>query len=459
MAGILRRRTRQGACAARLAFWFAGMLAAVLALTPAARAGGLVRDPDIEHALAELARPVLTAAGLNAGRIQILVIADSKFNAFVAAPDVIAVHSGLILKLDRAAELQSVLAHEAAHIANGHITRRLANIRAARGAAALGMLLSAAVAATTGSAEAAGGVAIGSQSTAMRLLFSHTRAEEASADQSALRYMISKGIDPTAMVDVLEIFRGQELLSVGRQDPYVRTHPLTRDRIRAVEGYAVAYKSRGTAHPEADYWFARAKGKLGAFLKNPGYTLRRVPRGDTSDIALMRRAIAYHRIPDAAKAIAEIDRLAAMRPGDPFVHELRGQILLESRQTGAAVAAYGRAVNLAPRNALILAGYGRALVAQGGAQATAKALQVLERARTRDPRDPRMLRDLAVAYARSGNGGMASLVTAERYALLGQLETAATHARRAEGLLPRGSRGWTRAQDVLDAARTAARRR
>jgi predicted Zn-dependent protease len=50
---------------------------------------------------------------------------------------------------------------------------------------------------------------------------------------------------------------------------------------------------------------------------------------------------------------------------------------------------------------------------------------------------------------------MASLVTAERYALTGRMKDAGIHAKRAAGLLPRGSAGWQRAQDVLSAAETA----
>ncbi|MBC7156818.1 MAG: hypothetical protein H5U20_04805 [Rhodobacteraceae bacterium] len=121
--------------------------------------------------------------------------------------------------------------------------------------------------------------------------------------------------------------------------------------------------------------------------------------------------------------------------------------------------AYRRAAALAPSEPLILAGLGRALVALDTPAANREALAVLERAQARDGADPRMLRDLAVAYARAGQGGMASVVTAERYALVGRLPDAAIHARRAEGLLPRGSPGWLRAQDVLGAAEAAANRR
>lgn len=419
------------------------------------RAQSLLRDPDIEHALRELARPMITAAGLSPGNIRILVVNDRKLNAFVVDTKHVLIHSGLILKTKTGAELQAVIAHELAHIANGHISRRLANIRSASNAAAFGMAMALAVGAVSGNAEAAAGIAIGSANSARRVLLGHTRAEEASADQSALRYLATRNIDVGAMSDVLNYFRGQELLSVGRQDPYVLSHPLTRDRIRAVKGYAAAYGGNAKPDTKADYWFARARAKLGAFTGNPGATLRKIDKNDGSDIGLMRRAIALHRIPRRAEAIAAINALIARRPNDPFFQELKGQILLESGNFGAAVNAYGAGVKLAPRDALILAGYGRALLALGTTDGNRRALAALEKARTRDGQDPRMMRDLAVAYAKTGNKGMASLATAERYALVGNLKTAGIHAKRAVDQLPRGSTGWNRAQDVIHAAKSA----
>jgi predicted Zn-dependent protease len=116
-------------------------------------------------------------------------------------------------------------------------------------------------------------------------------------------------------------------------------------------------------------------------------------------------------------------------------------------------------VDLAPREALILAGYGRALLAPDTSGNNARALEVLTRAQARDPFDPRMLRDLALAYARAGQTGMAATVTAERYAVLRRMDDAEALANRAIALLPQGSPGWIRAQDVLRVAEAAQRRR
>lgn len=422
----------------------------VLALSAAgARAQVILRDPEIEYALDQLAAPIIQAAGLSASRVKILVIKDSSLNAFVADSTHIFLHSGLILKLKSRAELQSVIAHEVAHIANGHISRRMSNQQSAGTAAKLGMLLAIGVAAGGGPADAAAGVMLGTSSSAARIFMSHTRAEEAAADQSAVRYMASAGVPPKAMLEVLNLFRGQELLTQGRQDPYARSHPMTRDRIRRLEGFTAAYKDIGAADAEADYWYLRGQGKLSAFLRNPSWTLGRVKKGDNSDVALIRRAVAYHRIPKPAAARKEINTLASKRPNDAFVFELKGQIELESRAFSAAVQSYKRAVALAPKNALILAGYGHALLVAGDARG---ALSVLEKARARDFRNPGLLRDLAAAYAKTGNNGMASLSTAERYAVSGKLKDAAIHAKRAMGLLPRGTPGWRRAEDIVFAA-------
>lgn len=427
-----------------------GLWCALWGAAQPAGAVSLIRDADIEHSLDQLAAPILRAAGLNPNSVRILIVNDRGLNAFVINGQAIFIHSGLMQRLETAAQLQAVIAHEAAHIANGHLSRRLTNLRGSQNAAGFGLALALAVALASDNPNAAAGVAMGTASAAQRQFFAHTRAEEAAADQSTVRLLLSAGVNPQAAVEVLEIFRGQEALSVSRQDPYIRTHPLTSDRLRALRGLVAANPGASEPDPAADFWFARAQGKLSAFIQNPGWTLRRV-RNDTSPVGVMRRAVAHHRQADANRAIQSMQALLNQYPNDAYWHELYGQILLESRQPAAAVQAYRRAVDLNSREPLILGGYGRALLALDSADANAQAVRALERARALDGQSSAILRDLGQAYARADQPGLASLATAERYALQGRLDDAIVHARRAADRLPRGSAPWQRAQDVLSA--------
>ena len=411
-----------------------------------AHSAGLLRDSDIEEGLSRLAAPVLIAAGLSPVSTKVLVVDDDRLNAFVIDRRHIFLHSGLILRSKTPEMLQSVIAHEAAHIANGHIARRRQALQLSRNAANFGTALAVAVGAAIGSGEAATGIALGVRGSATRKFLSHSRAEESSADQSALGYMVRSGINPMGMVDTLDIFVGQENLVVGRQDPYVRSHPLTRDRMRSVETMAMAHDDL-PSDPDMVYWHARVVGKLSAFQRAPSWTLGRVKDSHTEDIKHMRSAIAHGRAGNLTSAIQSIDRALALRPDDPFYLDLKAELYMRNRAFSDSARAYKKAHDLRPKDAIILAGYGRALLADGK---FSRALDILEQARVRDFRNSALLRDLGVAYSKLGKHAMASLVTAERYALRGRIKDAKMHANRAAAGLPVGSPSWQRAQDVID---------
>lgn len=430
------------------------LVLALVFVAPPAQAISLLRDPDIEYSLGRLAAPILSAAGLG-NSVRILVVDDTELNAFVADTNHIFINSGLIMRTSHAAMLQAVIAHEAAHIANGHLSRRLRNFGTARTAANLGALLAAVAAAASGNGELGAGLALGVSSSAQRVFLGHTRAEEASADKSALRYMAQARADTQGLVDVMQLFEGQEALNSSRQDPYVRSHPLSRDRVRAAKAGAHAFAGRAEKSASAQYWFGRAKGKLTAFERAPNWTRRTLKDSPSQDVRLMREAVMHHRLSNKAKSVAAINKAIAQRGNDPFYYELKGQILIESRDLKGALTAYQTAAKLAPNNALTLGGYGRALLAL---KRPKEARAVLEKARSIDFRDARILRDLGAAYAALGNPGMASVAAAERYALQGRMKDAGIQAKRALGLLPQGSPGWRRADDIVHAANRAVRR-
>jgi predicted Zn-dependent protease len=433
---------------------FAAIVALALAAGPVA-ALSLIRDAEIEATLARVANPLFRAAAMNPATVNIYLVNDRAPNAFVAGGQNIFVHTGLVTELDSLDQLRAVIAHELGHLTGGHQTRRDQALRGTRGVALIGML-GAAAAAVGGSPEAGVAIATGTGQAAYRSALAHGRSEEASADQAGLSFLAASGGDPRAMLEVLDHFRGQEALSGRFADPYAQNHPLWGERIEMIEQRAAQMPPGREPSAEDAYWHRRMAAKLGAFLDSPAQTLRKYPAGDSSEIATLARAIAYHRRPDPAATAASMEALLRLRPEDPYYRELEGQFLLESGKAAPAAEAYRRAVALAPDEPLILGGLGRALLNMDDEGVTAEARDALARSAAKDPANGAVLRDLALAEARLGNEGAAALATAERFALEGRFRDAERNARRAAALLPVGSPGWRRAEDLITMARRAA---
>ncbi|MEL6477434.1 MAG: M48 family metalloprotease [Pseudomonadota bacterium] len=424
-------------------------LALTLAVVPRASAQGLIRDAEIERTLRMISDPLIQAAGLNPASVDIHIVNDRSLNAFVAGGPNIFLNTGLMIELESPAELQGVIAHEIGHITGGHAARRAIKLRAAQGPALLGLLAGIAIGAAGGGAASAA-VVSGTQGALFRDLLRHNRAEEASADQAALTYLDRAGVDPAGLQRVFQRFRGQEVFTVGNIDPYAVTHPLSSQRMQLIDRrVAQTDRSRLVEDKTVLYWHARTRAKLIGFLNNPERVLNQLEgKPETEDI-LYAKTVALHRAPAPQEAISAADRLIAMRPSDPYYIELKGQILYESGQAAAAIPLYRKASELAPNTPLLQAGLGRALLSLNEPAADREALRVLQAARRNDLYDATALRSLATAYSRAGDNGMATLATAERHALVGRTEEAVFQARRAEKLLPEGSPGWLRAQDIL----------
>jgi predicted Zn-dependent protease len=438
----------------RIALRLLAPLAALLIAVSPAAALSLIRDAEIEATLKRIANPLFRAAAVNPATIRIYIVEDREPNAFVAGGQNIFLNTGMLTELDSIDELRAVIAHELGHITGGHLTRRDQALQGMRGVAAIGML--GAAAATVGGSPGAGiAIATGMGQAAQRSALAHSRAEEASADQAGLRYLAAAGSDPRAAIEVLDRFRGQEALTARHMDPYAISHPMWTERIALLED-RVAQMPGGTPVSEEDaYWHARMVAKLRAFLDTPAQTFRRYPDSDGSEAAALARAVAWHRRPDPARATANVEALLAAHPGDAYYQELAGQFLLESGNAAGAAEAYRRAVALAPGEPLILGGLGRALLNMDEDAVVAEAREALVRSAEMDRANGGVLRDLALAEARLGNEGAASLATAERFALEGRFRDADRNAHRAAALLPEGSPGWRKAQDLITMTRRA----
>ena len=434
------------------------LCAVLLAVPKRADALRLIRDAEIEATLRLIADPILRAAGLSPRSIRIIIVDDTSLNAFVAGRQTMFINSGMLMRLDTVPKIQAVIAHEAAHIAAGHLIS-LNTKNTPSSAMAIGALL-AGMAAATGNRDAAAALALGGTQVATRSRLAHSRAAEAAADQASVRYLAKAGIDPQAALDTLDLFRGQEVLSRTRIDPYAQTHPLTAQRISYLRDAVRSAKVRNIApHKNLDYWYKRMQAKFDGFVRNPRSQLSKLPKRTNDELVVYRRAIANHRMSNLKAAQNDIAALLRHRPNDAYYHELSGQFYLAAGQAKSAVTAYRQAAKFSKGDALILAGLGRALLALDTNAATKEALKVLEKSRQSGFPDAQLFQNLAMAYSRLGQNGRASLAISERYALSGRMDDAGLHARRALGLLAEGTPSWRRANDIARAAKTLSAKR
>jgi predicted Zn-dependent protease len=251
------------------------------------------------------------------------------------------------------------------------------------------------------------------------------------------------------MLEFLEILSGQELLSEARQSPYVRTHPMTRERVDAIRASLTTAKHANAELPaEFTRMHRRVKAKLFAFIEQPARTFQTYKESDTSEASRYARAVAYYRIPDMAKALPLIDGLIAEFPGDPYYWEMKGQMLFENGRVAEAAKIYAEAVRLLPTAPLIRVGYAQAQLELDRPELTRDALTHLNAAVHADRDNGLAWRLLAIAHGREGRVGEAALALAEQAMVENRLPDATQQAVRAQRLLPEGSPSWLRAQDI-----------
>src|SRR5271154_2351210 len=102
-----------------------------------------LRDAETEQLLREYTRPILRAAGLEKQNIQVVIINDQVFNAFVADGRLIFVNFGAIMQSQTPNQLIGVLAHETGHLAGGHLAKMREQIAHAETSLIIAMLLGA----------------------------------------------------------------------------------------------------------------------------------------------------------------------------------------------------------------------------------------------------------------------------------------------------------------------------
>lgn len=435
------------------------------AQNPQGRGLSIIRDAEIEQLLRDYAAPILKAAGIDARAARIILVNDRTFNAFVANGRKIFINVGVLMDAETPNEVIGVLAHEAGHIAGGHLARLRTELANAQILSVVGMLAGAA--AVAGSAASGGrvgnsgtgamGALTGGQELVRRNLLAYQRSEEQAADQAAVRYLTATGQSPRGMITTFRRFADQAIFRSSSLDPYLMSHPLPSERVAQLETLAKGsphYDAKDSPALQARHDLMRAK--LFGFVERSDTALRRYPQASGLASRYARANVA-HRSGRLAEAQGHMAELLRAQPDNAYFHELQGQILLESGRAREAVGPLRRAVALAPNASTIRSLLGQALLASGEPGTLDEAVRQLSNAAQREPDYPDVFRHLSQAYGRKGDIGMAEVAAAQAAMNAGDLKYAQTLAYRAKEKLKPGSPGYLKADDIVNFRPSSAR--
>jgi predicted Zn-dependent protease len=461
-----RRQRLLGAATRALSGLTAIVTACALALAPVpARAQEnkgppLLRDTEIEQLLRDYTRPILRVAGLEQQNIQVVIINDPTFNAFVADGHRIFVNYGALMQSQTPNQLIGVLAHETGHLAGGHLAKLREELARAQTAMIVAMLLG--VGAMVAGARSnnpnngvgnIGAAAISApQALLQSSLLAYQRQQEENADRAGVKFLTATKQSAKGMYDTFKRFSDESLFAAHNADPYMQSHPMPVERVAALEELARS----------SPYWDAKddpalqlrhdmMRAKTSGFMERQDTVFRRYPPSNDSLPARYARAITTYLHGDPRSALAQIDGLIQAQPNNPYFYELRGQALLEGGKPNEAIAPLRRAVQLSNRAPLIEMLLGQALVATENNTYMEEAITILRAAVARETEAPLGYTELAMAYGRKGDYAEADLASAQAAYLRGDNKTARDLASRAKTRFAIGTPGWVKADDIVTA--------
>ncbi|XSG82768.1 MAG: M48 family metalloprotease [Methyloligella sp. ZOD6] len=447
----------------------AGLLAVTLAfssfVTSAASAAGLIRDAETETLIRDYAKPIFNAAGLGSQGIEIHIVNDRAFNAFVVDGHNMFIHAGTIMMADNPNQVIGVIAHESGHITGGHLARLRSQMAKAKSTALMLQLLglaamaAGAVAGEGNIGQAGAGIAFGGTEAMMRSVLAYRQDEESSADQAAVTFLNATQQSGKGMLESFEYLQSK-LLGVEGINPFLQSHPLPSQRLSQLRELVRSSPYYDKKDPqELQFRHDLVRAKLVGFMEKPEVVFNKYPKDDRSFPSYYARAIATYRDKGVDAAMPLLNALVEAQPDWPYFHELRGQFLFESGRAAQAVPDLKKAVELAPEEPLIRVMLAQALLAAPNPRNVDDAIKHLNFALARERSSAMGYRQLAIAYARKAETvpaqarkdflARADLASAEAYFYEGQLDLAKMQAKRAKTAFIEGTPNWIQADDIL----------
>jgi predicted Zn-dependent protease len=352
----------------------------------ARRSLAFMNDPEISEYIQSLGQRLVSHSDNPRQDFRFFVIDNPTVNAFAVPGGFIGVHTGLILATQNEAELASVLAHETAHITQRHIPRLIAESQRTT-LPAMAAILAGILLASSG----------------------HQGGEAAIS-----------GFDPHAMPAFFEQMQNLNRLNDTSLPEFLRTHPVTTNRIADSRNRAEQFRVR-SAPDSSDFQHVRAKIRALA-AGNPDEIARgfreNLAQGKylNADAERYGYAVALLRTRQLATARKEIGTLVARQPGRTSYRILQAETEMAAGNYKQALAVYADAYAKTPGNAPLVNYYASALLKTGKHR---QARDLLKTALQRRPEDPELHRMLAQAAGGSGAKYESHKAMAEHYYLSG----------------------------------------
>ena len=395
--------------------------------------GRVVSDPEIQEYIQDVGHKLSAHAQDGGYRFHFFVVDDPAINAFALPGGYIGVHSGLILATATESELAGVMGHEIAHVTQRHISRAIfANQRMSilTMAAMLGAILIGAAAG--GGGEAIQGAVAAAQGIQVQQQINFTRSNEYEADRVGVGTVSAAGFDPMGMPSFFETLARQTGPLASQAPEFLRTHPVTVNRIAETRERAAALP-RTEAVDATGYGLARAR-LLVLTSATPEEALARL-KGEVDDPARVGSlgteyglALVRLQLGEPREARSRFDTLVRTNPEVIPFHTGLAAADMALGDAAGAFAVYEKAMQLFPRNVPLTVRYAEALLQHGNPN---KAHQILLDLLNAVPPTPEQARLIARAASAAGDTADAHYYMAEFHLLNGDLDLAADQLRTA----------------------------
>lgn len=382
-----------------------------------------IDDPEISEYLGDLGSRLTRVASGARYDFEFYVLRDPSINAFALPGGFVFVHTGLINLADTESELASVLAHEIGHVTQRHIARMFGQQQQMQ----LPMMVALAAALLIGRnrPDLASGAAAAVQAGAVQSQLSYSRDYEREADRVGLQSLEEAGFDTRAMAVFFEKLQRATRVSEDASVPsYMRSHPVTAERIADAQNKAAAFPYRQHAD-SPEFYLVRAKLRAdqGEARDAVAYFEGAVREQRYASPAAARYGLASAllRARRAREADTEVGRLRASGAADPMIDTLAARVKRALGDNAGAVTLLAGSRARYPYSRSILYAYVDALQEAGR---NPDAIAALSDAVRLYPRDARLHSMQAKSYAATGKRLLQHQAQAEYYALQGSLPAA-----------------------------------